>query len=488
LVVIYESEEKTIILGGSRGGFMVTMDIPSAPNRQPTSRVDYVCAAPVQVIAMADAPSPAQSVLACWDSDVVLLSDFDIHTGKHFARRERLIPSKLSEPSGSIDNVEVFKTHAVAHIPGRSPDSSLVLMAANSYHLFVTSLGRSSELLPRQIPLGCEPTRVIYSHSLQCLVVAVFSNNLPTLVFVDPDSGKLESKPKGSSDEDRDCAKGLNQPRDRIQALHEWIYEKSGERFAYLLVGTMSGRLLVISTWWNGDEIHYRTRFKTDAAPQPVHSITAQDENIFYGCGSTIHWEFLDLAEKRLRPRAKIEADSAVMSLSISEGILFAVTQHDSLQAISLAEAQKDEHVSMSDSGHIERTTRRTLHMMEVGDPDAPGAWPVALVCDRDSHITGLWIPGGREDGHLERLFEGTVPSLVRKFRRAQSRPSWWRSDSTPRYGRLASTIDDAEVFGSCLDGSMQHVTLLDQTVPPPCLQPRRKERVPVSPGAAEET
>jgi hypothetical protein len=462
-VVIYESEEKTVVLGGSRGGFLVTIEISNFPHSQGTCRVDHVGSAPVDVVAMADAPSPTQSVLACWDTDVVLLTDYDVHTGKHFRGRERLIPVGLNQLSGSIENVESFKTHSVAHVSGGSLGNSFVLMAANSRRLLVTSPGSSSELLPRQMPLGCPPLRVLYSHSLQCLVVAVVSDNAPTLMFVDPNSGRLESRSKGSGDEDRDFAKGLGQDGDRIHALHEWIYEKEGERFAYLLVGTQAGRLIVISAKWSGDEIHYKTRFKTESSEQPVHSIIAKDENIFFGCGSTIHWEFLDLAERRLRPRARIEADSAVMSISISDGTLFAVTQLDSLQAISLAVAQEEEHVSMSDSGHIERTKRRTTHMMEVGDPDAPGTWPVALVSDRDSRVAGLWVPEERNTRHLDLLFEGTVPSMVRKFRRAHTRPSWWRSDSTPRYGRIASTVDDAEIFGTCLDGSMQHVTLLDQ-------------------------
>src|SRR5699024_10897718 len=117
------------------------------------------------------------------------------------------------------------------------------------------------------------------------------------------------SVPSDKDHNPSDFVSGLGYPGDRIYGLYEWLYVKDGRTFAFILVATKDGRLLIISVnrvkARAGDgqvkRLHYWTRYKK-VLGEPIYSIVGDDLGIIYCVDKVVHWEVLDLVEKKLRP------------------------------------------------------------------------------------------------------------------------------------------------------------------------------------------
>ncbi|CAK7215723.1 hypothetical protein SEUCBS140593_002624 [Sporothrix eucalyptigena] len=85
----------------------------------------------------------------------------------------------------------------------------------------------------------------------------------------------------------------------------------------------------------------------------------------------------------------------------------------------------------------------------------------ILLVCDRGATASGLWVPWRQPGRDCNVVFEADLPTPVRRLVRGRTRPSWQRAHRDVQYGLVPSTPDEAEVLGVCVDGSLQHFTLL---------------------------
>jgi hypothetical protein len=316
----------------------------------------------------------------------------------------------------------------------------------------------------RVIPVDGSPNRAMYCQSTQCLVVAVNREYGPTLVFINPDTGEDVGRPTDKTGEPQTCIAGLGRAGDRIMGLTEWRYRRDGNVWNFILVITKAGRLILVSTQKMGAReggspaIRYWTRFRKDVK-ESIYSILSYDEGLVYCFARTIQWEVLDLQERKLKPVKSFELGSPAIALRISNGKLVALTSAESLVVLDHFQAEGDK-IGLC---HVDPWRRNGVDFFECAGPDLDdSSGGIFLVADRDCSVTGLWVPWEIPDKECEVVVEAELPSSIRRFRRARTRPMWEQGQRrAPRYGRLPATVDDADVLGVCLNGAMYHFTLL---------------------------
>ncbi|KAK0643484.1 mono-functional DNA-alkylating methyl methanesulfonate N-term-domain-containing protein [Cercophora newfieldiana] len=405
------------------------------------------------------------TVLVTCDRNIVLLRDhgtesalFDSARSKDKLRVWPVDASNLSAPAPPVD-------YAIAvDLPSGGPDVTPMLMISGT-KLLLAELQLQPGPVHRHLPVGGTPMKVIYSHHLQCLVAAVNKEDKPTLMFIDPDTGEDLGRPVDKKTNTAvDFISGLGKPGDRIFGLTEWEFKKDGNLWRYILVTTKGGRLIVVSATRNEaredrpPSIRYWMQFQRKGFDRPVYSVVGYDEGLIYCVGQTIHWDVLDTTDKKLKEVKTFALGSPATGLRIANGKLMALTSRDSLEIINHSPGNGE----ATGQSHVDPKPRNAIHMIEVAgtQPDEP-LGSVTLIADRDCGVAGLWVPWQTPGRDCEVVFEAELPTSIRRFRRGRTRPIWEQSQHAPKYGRLVSTVDDAEILGMSLDGSMQHFTLL---------------------------
>lgn len=350
------------------------------------------------------------------------------------------------------------------NISGYAGHMSLMVQAGS--RLLLVDIWPRVGLVPRSIPVGGTPTRIIYSQTWNCLVVALLKGDKPTLAFIDPESGETISIPSDKDGKPLEFISGLGLLGDRIYGLYEWLYVKDGKPFSFILVATKCGQLLIVSankTRYRMSDgrvrrLHYWTRYRK-ALGRPIYSIVGDDQGIIFCVDRAVHWEVLDLAEKKLRRINEYELDSPATSLRVVGGRILALTSLHSLEVIEYKRAGTSGSMALI---HSDRVSRRTVHMIDAGVPaEGRGGWPVTLLSDQRGGIAGIWVPWRQRSKEFDVLFEGMLPASVRRFAGTRSRPPWLADGRHARYGTLPNTEDGADILGIALDGSLQHFTLI---------------------------
>ncbi|EFY85329.1 thermotolerance protein [Metarhizium acridum CQMa 102] len=405
------------------------------------------------------------ATMACCDNNITMMSNFSPSTLK-FQKKNFIWLTDSNDASMPSPPIHSAFGLGVS-LSGYSGHMSLMLLAGS--RLLIAEIWPHCSLVPRSLPLNGTPTRVIFSQAWNCLVVALLKDGKSTLAFIDPESGMHLAS---ACDKDRnplEFISGLGHPGDRIYGLNEWLYVKDGKTFAFLLVTTKEGRLLIVSVNKSesrtgdggGKRLHYWTRYKKVMA-KPIYSIVGDNDGIIFCVDKTIHWDVLDLTEKKLRPMKQYEVDSPVISLRVFNGKILALTTMHSLEVID-HRAGEDGPMSLI---HTDAISRTTTHMTDIGtdgwDSDVVGRWPITMLSDHRGGLVGVWIPWGQKGKEFQTIFEAILPTSVRRFTHARSRPLWLGSETRNRFGVVASSKEGSEVFGVSLDGSLRHFTLIN--------------------------
>ncbi|KAL8353666.1 hypothetical protein RB601_003489 [Gaeumannomyces tritici] len=448
-----------VIVFGTRNGEVLTMFL-NDPELPPLIKMEKFGLTPATVCAANF--NEQECALVCCDSALFIFTNFDAAKTKSFKDKSRVWPVHAldaSQPTPPIHSVKVLESHITedrTHLP--------ILMAAGPHILMASVLPRPRPV-PWCIPLFGTPLKVIHSHQLECLVVAVGIKDRTVLKFLDVDTGEEVSTPINRQGEQVEAIQGLDRIGDTILGLSEWIYQRESHTWAFVLVSTGQGELLVISTEKlpppaNGSpaRVRYRTQYRKRVS-QPIHSVIGHADGLIYCVGSTIKWDILDLAEKKLRPWRSFDMSTPVTTMRVVNERIVALTSQDSISIINPGANSTHGEMMLE---HADPKSRPAMHMIELsGEKDGSGS-SIMLLCDRASGVAGLWVPWQQPGRNCEVVFEADLPASVRRFRRGRTRPAWLRADRAPRYGALPSTVDGAEIIGLCLDGSLQHFTLIN--------------------------
>lgn len=453
------TDEIHLVLG-TRCGSLITARVSDHAPDDISWNTEVIGVARVDVFPSSIPFEKKSPTFACCDNRLLLLSEFSQKKRK-FTKKQFIWLTDSNEPS--MPSPPIQSIHRISQsLSGQNGHTSLLILAGS--RLLLADFGPQVGNVPRSIPIQGTPTRIIFSQMLGCLIVAMNTDNKPTLVFIDPDTGAIISVPTDKEKNRTEYISGLGHPGDKIHGLHEWLYKKDGRVFPFIIVTTDRGRLIIVSTekldTRSGEgesrQLRYWTRYKK-WLQAPIYSIVGNEEGLLYCVNQTLHWEILDLAEKKLKHVKEFQLDSPAIQLRIFKGKLFALTASHSLEVIDY---QSDEGIM--ELIHCDQVSRKTVHMVDVGSPaEGYGQWPLNLVSDQAGSITGLWVPLEQRDREFEVVFEVMLASSVRRFIRARSRPLWLVDNTQRRYGTLPTTHDGSDVLGVSLDGSMKQFSLL---------------------------
>lgn len=421
------------------------------------------------------------SAFVCCDSSFTIISEFQ-GSKRKFAKKENVWTVDANDSSKvapTITSVVVLQES----LSGNLANTPLLLLATD--HVLLAELQSEVGPVQRHIPLGMTPQKLLYSHVLKCLVVGARTlDDRPTLRFIDPDTGEDLSLPlHGHTKEPVDFISGLGKIGDRILCLDEWHIESKNKNFYFILVATNGGptdggRVLIVSTQLerpvqggSRGGISFWTRHRIKGPKEPVYAVTAAGRKIQAAFHSELVYYRLDEGEKKLTQVSTTQLDSEAWKLSVlpNSPYTLALTRRDSLWVLGEADNAADGF----EVRHVDPCTPHGLDMLEVAggwsSPPAaaqPSEPPpsIVLVADQECGLNGLWIPWDTPDRDCEVLFETDLPSTVRRLRLGRTLPPWSRDarGRNKRFGLLPASAHDAEVLGMGIDGSLQHVTLLD--------------------------
>lgn len=361
--------------------------------------------------------------------------------------------------------------------PPQSGSASGSLLIISGSQLLITGLSEQAKPVTRHMTIGGTPTRLLYSHSLDLLVVAASVDGKSTLLFIDPTTGEDISQPLDEKTKSTvDFASGLGNPSERIFRLFEWSFAKDSKTWNFIIAATSTGRLLIISIedrrisaieddqnrglQTNGAgtkrQIAYYTRHKFKSN-DPVYSATGLSDGLLWCAGTKLAYDVLDLSEKKFKRMTDYDLPSPATDLIYEDGTIYALTACHSLEILRLVPCEPGEFRIVRTHG--DQLARDSLHQLVLGGTSQR---PINLVSDKLSSVVGLWPTHNTKADTLEPIFEAALQSSILRFRLGHCRPIWdsvWPHRMDRSKSNLAA---NGEALGLSITGSLSHFTVLD--------------------------
>ncbi|RBA13929.1 hypothetical protein FPRO05_02721 [Fusarium proliferatum] len=419
VLAIHDTAEKVILVLGTRSGHLVTILIPGDDIAHYSLSIEQIGISPTNVFPASSLFDGKQAFFTCCDNSLSIMTDFS-PTGSRFKTKTRIWATDSNEPSMSSPPV-----HAAFGLQGSLSgyERHMSLMLLSGTRVLLVDIWPHVGPVPRNIPLGGTPMRVIYSQTWKVLVVAHLKDDRPTLSFIDPESGANVATAANKDKQPSDYISGLGHLGDRIFGLYEWTYVKDGKHFPFIIVTTQHGRLMIVSVTAVKPEsddcptrkLQFWTRYKKKGFAEPIYTVVGDDVGLLFCVGKVLHWEVLDLAEKKLKPMKQFRLDSPATTLRVEGTKVCVLTAQHSLQVIDLNVESESSDPSII---HSDRVTRFTGHVIEMGDSEEePGldlwrflrliqnlAYQDKEICPfvRNSYSSGASDPGMDLDPELE--------------------------------------------------------------------------------------
>ncbi|KAI0132776.1 thermotolerance protein [Xylariales sp. AK1849] len=465
IVAFNDSPDAITLSVGTRSGEVFTLTIESTMPQHFQGSCDKFGLSGAHVFPLGFHTEP-RSLLVCCDSGLTVMRSYSAGPKIGFGERFRVWPTDPATPAAPSPAFD-----SITRMPRNLSDSSgkptLVMVAGTK--LYISQLQSFPKPVLRHLPVRGTPVKVMYLHRLDVLVVAISEDGRPSLRFIDPETGKDLSHPSDSRGTAVSHISGLGQEGAKIMALTDWTYQKGGQTWGYIVVATRTagdqGHVLFVtadkdeSTVSEGGppNIRFYTRMRR-TYNAPIWSIATEAQGLFVCTGDTIHYEVLDLEEKRFRSKKEHELSSAAAWMEVVDGNLHAVTIKHSLEVLDYKSNPDDDAMTRI---HSDDHAKNTFHSIEAVEPSVNKAnQPVTLLADMYSGVWGLWVPP-QDDKPLKTVFEAELPASVRRFSRARARPQWDFFTRKTMYGSIPSSADGADTLGLGIDGSLHHFTVL---------------------------
>ncbi|KAL8829096.1 MAG: hypothetical protein Q9170_006314 [Blastenia crenularia] len=467
-----EVEVTYLLVCGLRNGSIQTLFFNGNGCDEALSLCEALELGTTSIKILADATRSSRAILVC-ERNIFVLEYAQRPSPTNPAMISRIWlthPGKLDPRQGPVDCF----TQASSRVPhgcSKFGAGSLFYLTGSSLLLADISSSPSVEMVPRRLPLGGTPSRVIYSAFLNKLIVLYTTATInsrspsgsrrdrphsrtlkPALAFLDPDAGS--PRPGPDTKDSLNVLKATDiKDGERVLGTMEWFpNDGSRKKYHVLVINTIvgqaagdqaTGRLLLfsLSTGEDGD-ISLDLRKKIDCNA-PVWCVACDgDSSLIYACGDELVLHHLYMGTRR-----RFDAEATIK--------LHSPATHISVDGNTV-------HVSTKGSGH---------HVLHIEDSklipvcaDASGRYNIHHVCipekslvmtsDHDRKVAGLWQPPQPQLSRTAPLvFEATLPSPITRFCKI-ARPVWQRK--FPKMGSQA-------IVGSSDDGTLYQLVVLSE-------------------------
>ncbi|KAK8011479.1 mono-functional DNA-alkylating methyl methanesulfonate N-term-domain-containing protein [Apiospora arundinis] len=474
IVTAQEQTDSTSLVLGTRSGDVFTMvlnpgDLPNA-----TMRHDKFGLSAAEVLDLSNDGEPP-SLFVCCNSELTVLRDFRRDPSPLFETKLRVLPTKSSDAAMATPTI-----NSVARLPQNlttRPFCAPVVMVSGTV-IYIAELELQPKPVLRHFKLHRKPVKVLYSQRLNALMVVVcdeFECDRHSLLFIDADTGEDLSLPLNGYMEETDYISGLGDEDVVVRSIASWRYQRSGREWDYIVLATTlgsMGRLLVItSEVVDVDEsgtseshqspsrkIRFWTKWRSKPYGAPIHSIATDPHGVFLCSGTEVHYEIIDMVDKKLKTSKVHELSSPAQWMEVVDGKLHVVTSTDSLEVLDYKSNPEDDTMVRL---YSDDKAKLGSHCIETGDvQQAYDVQQITLFSDICCGLWGLWQPPGGVRP-LQTVFLAELPMTIRRFARCRSRPQWQQYTRDLEYDRIRNSPDDADIIGLGIDGSMQHFVLL---------------------------
>ncbi|KAK8091161.1 mono-functional DNA-alkylating methyl methanesulfonate N-term-domain-containing protein [Apiospora phragmitis] len=456
---VLEQTDSTSLVLGTRSGDVFTVVLYPGDLQNATIRHDKFGASAAEVFSLGkDGDSP--SFFVCCNSELTVLRDFSRVPEPVFEAKLRVLPTKSGDAAmatPSIDTVARLPQHLTTR-----PSCVPVVMVSGTV-IYIAELELQPKPVLRHFKLGRKPVKVLHSQRLNALMVVVsdeFDGDRYSLLFIDADTGEDLSLPADSA----------GQGTDYIWGLEMKMLESDPLRVGDTIEMNL-GRLLVITADVVDKEesgtseshqgpprkIKFWTKWRSKAYGAPIHSITTDPHGVFLCSGTEVHYEMIDMVDKKLKTAKVHELGSPAQWMEVVDGKLHVVTSRESLEVLDYKSDPEDPTMTRL---YSDDKAKLGMHCIEAGDASqATSVQQITLLSDICCGLWGLWQPPhGRT---LQTVFLAELPTSIRRFGRCRSMPQWQSYTRTLQYDRIRNSPDDADIIGLGIDGSMQHLVLL---------------------------
>ncbi|RYP05995.1 hypothetical protein DL765_009643 [Monosporascus sp. GIB2] len=471
IISVDEGPQQTTLAVGTRSGHVFTIRMQAGGYEMHSQKFGT---SPAQVFPISG-PGEPSLIMVCNDFHLAMMTNFSADDQPaRFRNSHRVFPTDPNDPiAPSINSVARIQRQ----IPEEVGTLNLAMIAGN--RILFTQLQRQPQPVPRHIPVGGTPTKVLYSSRLEALVTVVSRSGIPSLHFLDLETGSDLSRPvKDSKDEkgerkfvDTNYIDCLGTPGTSIISLSDWRYQHGGRTWEWIVIAGKvrddEGLLLVVSAeperYHTAEGPSRRVRFwsrlkKTVEAP--VWSVTTDEHGVFICFGLNIHYLQVNPADKKLRLVKEFELLSPAAWMQVVDGRLHVATTKHSLMILDYkGESTLGENQMVL--LHSDPVARTGVHSIEVGSfLDKERLRSITMLSDNSCGVHGLWSTSS-DDEPLKLVFQAQLEASVRRFARGHTRPPWELATHTPRFGCIQSARDTPDILGISLDGSLRHFTLL---------------------------
>ncbi|KAI1457541.1 hypothetical protein F4805DRAFT_173087 [Annulohypoxylon moriforme] len=464
-----ERSNKAVVVAGTKFGDVLTIQLDqSQPGTYGVYR-DKFNVSQSRVYSGAAVGDP-NSILVCTDTELAIMTNYVSLREGRFEEIYRVWPTDGDRPSMASPPIN-SATSLREQVPELG-DSTMVMISGP--RIMITELQRQPKPVPRYFPVGGTPVKILYSKRLGALVTVVSKSGLPSLHFLDPETGDdlslpLERKKPGEAYtyHDVDYVTGLGRMDTRVTSLATWTYRDGNVRGDWIVLALRrkenEGLLLIISAERDKASVEtnafrpvrFWTKFDRKIKDGPLLSVATDEHGVFLCVGYTIQYHQIEGG--RFKITREHELPSPALWMEVVNGHLHALTMDHSLVIFDYKRDFFEEGEQLVQL-HTDEVCRNSLHAIELGTH----ALPITLLSDPMCGVYGLWAPD-EEERPLSLVFQAELQASIRRFARGYTRAAWGSVKNRPRYGCVITGMPGSDILGLTIDGSLQHFSLLNE-------------------------
>ncbi|KAI0198950.1 mono-functional DNA-alkylating methyl methanesulfonate N-term-domain-containing protein [Astrocystis sublimbata] len=417
------------------------------------------------------------SALVCNDAGlaIVKVANATQPTANHVESISRIWLTDANEPD--TPSPVVNSVARLRDIPGYG-ESTWAMISGS--HLLITELQPRTAPVPRYLPTGGTPVKILYSKRLDALVAVVKKQGVPSLHFYDRATGADLSRPVNEQHADINYIRPLGDPNIKVVSLLSWHFkteyqDKDGKPIVWFVIlsrlGDSQGRLIMVSAeeeevatdTGTARQIRFCAKHERKIKDGLPRLGATDDDGLFISFEKTIEYHVIE--DKKFRTAMKYDLPSPAMHVEVVDGRLHVLTSGHSLLILDYKSetALKSERMI---GLHTDEQARYGLHSIDVGSAiDIKAPQKLVLVSDLMCGVYGLWCLGPQSKAkNLKLIFRADLKASIRKFVSGYTRPRWARSgDRQMCFGYKPLALDEREILGLAIDGSLTSFAILDE-------------------------